>query len=457
MSGTHTPADRRPQARTNVLFIMADDHRHDAIAACGNPCVRTPHLDALIASGTHFRRNYMLGGLSGAVCVPARAALHTGSHPFSASVGARVDDYRDLLRLHPDKALMVETFRQAGYHTFATGKWHNCRASFARSFADGANIFFGGMSDHDRVPLHDFDAKGAYPPEAHYIGEGFSSDLFADAAIDFLNGYNEEAPFFLYLSFTAPHDPRTPPAGYAYDPAAVDVPVNFVPEHPFDNGDMRLRDEVLAGFPRTEEEVRQHIADYYGMIEHMDAKIGQVLAALEANGHAGDTLVVYTADHGLAVGQHGLMGKQNMYEHSVSVPLVVRGDGIPSGKAVDALSLTYDIYPTLCELAGVDVPDSVESSSLVPLLQDGEAVLHETVYSHYKDIQRMVCDGRWKLIRYYRSADGQAGCERMQLFDLANDPWEMDDLSEREEAHVARLQRALDGWMRAVGDPLLGA
>ena len=187
MSEIYSPADR-----PNVLFIMADDHRHDAIAACGNPCVRTPHLDGLIGAGTHFRRNYMLGGLSGAVCVPARAALHTGSHPFRASVGARVDGYGDLQRLRPDKVLMAETFRRAGYHTFATGKWHNCRDSFARSFADGANIFFGGMSDHDRVPLHDFDATGAYPQEAQYIGEGFSSDLFADAAIDFLKAFEPE-------------------------------------------------------------------------------------------------------------------------------------------------------------------------------------------------------------------------------------------------------------------------
>jgi len=157
------------------------------------------------------------------------------------------------------------------------------------------------------------------------------------------------------------------------------------------------------------------------------------------------------------VGQHGLMGKQNMYEHSVSVPLVVRGEGVPCDRAVDALSLTYDIYPTLCNLAGIEVPESVESRSLLPLMESGEAVLHETVYSHYKDIQRMVCDGRWKLIRYYRSEGSETGTRRVQLFDLANDPWEMDDLSEREEGHAVRLQKALDEWMRAVGDPLLDA
>ena len=158
---------------------------------------------------------------------------------------------------------------------------------------------------------------------------------------------------------------------------------------------------------------------------------------MEWSGWAGDTIVVYTADHGLAVGQHGLMGKQNMYEHSVSVPLVVRAKSVPCGRAVDALSLTYDIYPTLCDLAGIEVP--------------------ETVYSHYKDIQRMVCDGRWKLTRYYRSEQSETGTRGVQLFDLENDPWEMDDLSEREKAHAVRPEQALDEWMRAVGDPLLDA
>ena len=143
---------------------------------------------------------------------------------------------------------------------------------------------------------------------------------------------------------------------------------------------MRLRDEVLAGFPRTEGEIRQHIADYYGMISHMDAHIGQVLKALEASGKANNTIVVYTADHGLAVGQHGLLGKQNMYEHSVSVPLVVRGPGVPAAAKIEQLSLTYDIYPTLCELAEIEVPETVESRSLLPLLRGEKEPLHETIY-----------------------------------------------------------------------------
>jgi arylsulfatase A-like enzyme len=399
----------------------------------------------------------MLGGLSGAVCVPARAALHTGCNPFSASVGNALDGYSDLQRLNPQKALMVETFRRAGYHTFGTGKWHNCRDSFARSFASGSHIFFGGMSDHDQVPLHDFDPTGQYADENKYIGDGFSTDLFSGAAIDFLNGYEGDDPFFLYLAFTAPHDPRTPPAEYAalYPAEEITLPPNFVDEHAFDNGDLRLRDEVLAAFPRTEREVRQHIADYYGMISHMDAHIGRVLQALEASGRADDTIVVYTADHGLAVGQHGLLGKQNMYEHSVSVPLIVRGAQVPQGQVVEALTITYDIYPTLCQLAAVAVPETVESESLLPLFDDESAVVHPTVYSHYRDIQRMVSDGRWKLIRYYKAKKDGAGVERVQLFDLHNDAWEMKDLAAARPQEVERLQGELAAWMERVGDPLL--
>ena len=117
-----------------------------------------------------------------------------------------------------------------------------------------------------------------------------------------------------------------------------------------------MRDEKLADFPRTPEETRRHIAEYFGMISDMDEKIGDILAALARKGLADDTIVVYTADHGLSVGQHGLLGKQNLYDHSVRVPLIVRGPGVPSGKRVDALTHTYDVYPTLCDLAGLEVP-----------------------------------------------------------------------------------------------------
>jgi arylsulfatase A-like enzyme len=342
------------------------------------------------------------------------------------------------------------------------GKWHNDAASFRRSFAGGARIFMGGMSDHYRVPVHDFDPTGEYPPSARYVADGgatHSTELFGQAAVDFLRGYDRREPFFLYLAFTAPHDPRTPPPEYAalYPPEAMPLPPNFLPEHPFDNGDLRVRDEALAPWPRTPQAVRQHTADYYGMITHLDAWIGNILAALDETGRAEDTIVVYTADHGLAVGQHGLFGKQNLYEHSARIPCLLRGPGLPSGRRLDALTYTPDLYPTLCQLAQVPAPQTVETQSLVPLLAGGATAVRESVCAVYKDVQRMVSDGRWKLIRYHRSHERpDAGTDRTQLFDLAEDPWETHDLAAdpNHAGHLTRLTSALSTWQRWAGDLL---
>ena len=401
----------------NILLITADDHRHDAIGAAGapttDPTVQTPVLDGLIANGVHFRRNHHMGGMSGAVCVPTRACLHTGAGVFHAMTG---NDDRSRT-LDPALPTLGETLQQHGYHTFASGKWHNDKASFARSFSDGANLFFGGMSDHDAVPLHDFDPSGEYPDAARYTGDGFSTELFTDAAVNFLNtrGQNQndegdEQPFFLYLAYTAPHDPRTPPPDYAalYNADEIELPPNFLPAHPFDNGELHNRDEDLAGFPRTEAEIRQHIADYYGMISHMDAAIGRVLAALADNGLAENTVVVYTADHGLAVGRHGLLGKQNLYDHSIRVPLILHAPTLPSGQTVETLTYTFDLYPTLCELADVPAPETVESRSLLRLIEGEVDHARETVCTVYKRIMRSISDGEWKLIRYYRDFPARA-------------------------------------------------
>ena len=421
-------------SQPNILFIIADDHRFDAIGAMGDATVQTPVLDALMARGTTFRQTHIMGSLVGAVCVPSRAAVLTSASLFRSG----------MQEINRELAVWPQVMREAGYHTFATGKWHNDKQTFTNSFADGAKIFFGGMSSHFEVPVFDYDASGAYPNTAKYIGEKFSTEMFTDEAVQFLQDYDAAAasdPFFLYLAFTSPHDPRTPPGEYAtmYPPAEMPVPENFMPEHPFDNGEMRIRDEVLAPFPRTPEIVQQHIADYYGMISHMDAEIGRVLKTLEATGQLENTLIIYTADHGLAVGQHGLLGKQNLYSHSIRVPSIFAGPGVPEGKTVDALTYLYDVFPTVCELTAVACPDTVEGRSLVPLMHGSAERVRETVFAAYRDIQRTVSDGRWKLIRYYVSEETGAGTNRIQLFDLANDPGETTELSALSE-HAERIQ-----------------
>jgi len=293
-------AVQEPPRRPNFLFVFADDQRFDTIGALGNEEIRTPVLDSLVRDGTAFTRAYIMGSNQGAVCVPSRAMLHTGWNLFRVAKGI------------PEEApLWGEVFRRNGYITHGIGKWHNGPRSYARSFEGGAEIFFGGMSDQNRVPVQDFDPSGQYPRSRRRIGEKFSTTLFTDAAVRFLEAHKGDRPFFLYVSLTAPHDPRTPPREYAslYDPGKIALPPNFLPEHPFDNGELQVRDEKLAASPRTPEEIRRHIADYYGMISHLDAELGRLLEALKRTGRAGDTLVLFAGDNGLAVGRHGLMGK----------------------------------------------------------------------------------------------------------------------------------------------------
>ena len=397
-------------AKPNILFLFADDQRADTIAAYGNPHIQTPNLDALVASGFSFRQNYCFGSNSGAVCVPSRAMLMTGK------AWLRTNN-----RMEGEK-ILPELLGESGYETFVTGKWHNGSESVLRGFRRGKSIFLGGMSDHTRVPVQDIVSPGALGNKR--FGEKFSSELFADAAIDFLASYGEEKPFFLYVPFTAPHDPRQPPLEYRrpYYQNRPPLPANFLPQHPFDNGSVVIRDEDLAAWPRTEEVVRDQLAEYYGLITHLDHQVGRILRALESSRFARDTIVVYTADHGLAMGSHGLLGKQSVYEHSMRCPLIISGPGIPKGRETKAFTYLFDLYPTLCSLAGVDVPEGLDGQSLRPIWEGRATKVRDSVFLPYKDDQRSVRDARWKLIVYPQ-------IQHRQLFDLQEDPHEMNNLA----------------------------
>ncbi|GIP34011.1 sulfatase-like hydrolase/transferase [Paenibacillus sp. J2TS4] len=444
-------------ARPNILFIIADDHRYDAMGAAGDQVVQTPALDALAQAGTMMASTHIIGGVSGAVCIPCRACVQTGTHIFQATESQTIDDYARNNVISQGTHTMPFWFRSHGYYTHAIGKWHNDRDSFTAGFCSGSALFLGGMSEHQRVPVFDYDGDGFHPPEEPRLETRFSTELFTDSAIDFLEQYSGEEPFFLYLAYTSPHDPRTAPEPYAslYDREQIPLPPSFMEEHPFDNGELDIRDEKLAAYPRRPEEVRGHIADYYAMITHMDRHIDQVLQTLAASGNLDNTIVVYTSDHGLAVGRHALLGKQNMYDHSIRVPWLIRGPGVPAGRRVDALAYQFDIFPTLCSFAGMEPPDAIAGQSMAPLIRGETDEGRPTVYALYKDIQRMVKDERWKLIRYRRSAATGRGSDCLQLFDLANDPWELCNLAVLPEycAQAERLEQELADWMKRVGDP----
>jgi len=450
LAARRSPAAAGP--RPNVLFLLADDQTFRSLHALNNSQIQTPNLDKLMQRGTTFTHACIMGGTVPAICMPSRAMLLTGQTLFHVT-DSIVQPKAARKREKKPFALFPEVFRQAGYETYGIGKWHNGPPLFARCFNHAANVFFGGMTDHLTLEVADYDPSGEYPAAKRHPGGQFSSELFSDSAIHFLNDHPKEKPFLMYVAYTAPHDPRMPPKEYAalYNPDRIEVPPNFLPQHPFDNGELHVRDEELAPFPRTQDRIRHEIADYYGMITHLDAQICRVLATLDKNGLKDSTYVVFAADNGLAVGQHGLLGKQNLYDHSIRVPLIVAGPGIFQGEKREGLCYLLDLFPTLCEWAGLPTHPSVEGRNLVPMLRSSRNKGRQSVFLAYRNVQRGIRTDDWKLIRY--NAGGQ---QRLQLFDLRNDPWEMRDLasSAKYAGQIRNLDAELKQWMRTVDDPV---
>lgn len=439
------PTQQKQKSETkkpNILFLFADDQRSGTIHALGNEEIITPQIDKLAKEGLAFTNTYIMGGSSAAVCAPSRAMLMTGRHLY----GIEKQDWA--ANISEANETMPEAFRKAGYETFGTGKQHNGKDVFARGFTDGDEIFFGGMCDHWNVPAYHFDTTGKYDKKTPFIkapGKGnhleytgncdhilrgkHSSELFADAAIRFLKDHDQSKPFFAYVSFTAPHDPRSMPEEYLqkYDTALLSLPPNFLPQHPFDFGEFNIRDEMLAGFPRTKPEIKTHLRDYYAMITHMDVQIGRIIEALKESGEYDNTIIVFSADNGLAIGQHGMMGKQNLYEHSIGVPLILCGPGIPQNEKREAFLYLFDIFPTLCQLTEINASETVQGKSFAEAIPK-DVIHRETMVYGYKEYMRAYRKGDYKLIEYLVNGE-----RNTQLFNLKNDPLEMQNLASNKE------------------------
>ncbi len=437
--------------KPNVLFILADDMSYETVGAVGMEKVETPHLDRLYREGTVFTHAYNSGGWHGAICVASRTMMMTGRHLWYAAAEEKQLKKRKLL-----PQLMAE----AGYRTYMTGKWH-VRVDARDLFHAVGNLRRGGMpklgpEGYGRPIEGQKDTWDPADPKFGGFWEGGKhwSEAEADAAIGFLKeAKGEESPFFIYLSFNAPHDPRQSPQEYLdrYPVEEVQVPKNYrasYPERKEMGAPHRLRDEKLAPMPRTEYAVRVARREYFAIITHLDAQIGRVLEALEQSGMKENTMVVFTADHGLSVGHHGLLGKQNMYDHSLRVPYVISGPGI--GKGVKNVSPIYiqDSMPTCLEVAGLEVPQDVHYRSLIPLLQGGGKARTRIYSAYQKESQRAITEGGYKLILYPLA-------KKAKLFDLSKDPHEMVDLLEQGQGRqrAEKLYRSLKEEAEEHGDP----
>lgn len=408
----------------NVLIIYSDDQSYNTIRALGNHRIHTPNLDRLVERGLSFTQAHVMGGHQGAICMPSRAMLLTGRYLNRLPGDGNVI---------PDSIVSLpEVLRGKGYTTFQCGKWHSDKASHHRFFNAGSAIFFGGMhfegeGGQFHPYFYDYNDKGDYPKNGGYKSDTYSTELYANAAIKFLESDTaKQKPFLCYVAFTSPHDPRTPPAAFRnrHRPSDIPLPPNFLPEHPFDNGDLRVRDELLLPHPRTESAVKEQIALYYDMVSEMDAQVGRILEALDRSGLRHSTMIVFASDNGLAVGQHGLLGKQSLYEHSIRVPMIFIGTGIPVNKQSQSFAYLSDIAPTIYDWLGVEAPPTVEAKSLMPIFRDPKAKVRDNIYNIYGHWSRSLktSDG-YKLIAY-----NVKGNEYLQLFDLKKDPWERENL-----------------------------
>jgi len=419
--------------KPSILFLFNDDQRADTIAALGNPVIRTPNLDRLCHQGMAFTRAYMQGGFNGATCVPSLAMLLSGQSLFHAD--------EKLLR-HPT---WPAAFGRAGYTTFATGKWHNGAESLPLSFQTARAIFSGGMADPLKAPLSDMEDGKLTKPQP---SSKHACAVFADEAVSFLQK-QKGTPFFCYVAFDGPHDPHVVPADYPvlYTPDQRFLPPNFLPQHPFDNGEMTVRDEMLLPHPRSQAAVEAMNADYYRYISFLDLQIGRILDALAASPYASNTFVVFAADSGAARGSHGLIGKQNLYEHSVRVPLIIAGPGIPAGAKTAAMCYLYDVLPTLGKLCGIANPEPSEAREFSTTLHDPSRPSRSELVFAYREVQRGIRDDRWKLIRYPQ-------INKTQLFDLQRDPFEQNDLASNSQSvgRVQELTARLEQALKAYGD-----
>ena len=418
---------------TNVVLILSDDHNYRALGCSGNDSIRTPNLDGLAEEGMFFSRCFN----PNPICGPARACIYTGQDSWTNGVisnGKPIDESAPLL---------PKVLAEAGYETSFIGKWHNDGKPWTRGYVSGGRCWAGGKFDQFEMTLTDFGGG----PETRKVAEGYSSTVFTDDAVAYLERDHPD-PFLLVLAYTVGHDAFLAPPGWEgkYSPDEISAPPNFMPKPPFEQFNPLIRDETVLPLPRQEKDVREATAEYYAMFEHLDEQVGRVLTALEEKGIDDETMVVFASVKGLSLGAHGIIGKQTMYEEGIRSSLIIRHPTLRStGESSSELVSTIDIFPTICEAAGVDVPGAVEGQSLLDIYS-GNGKGRERLFFSYHDptrftVTRAIRTKRHKLVQHLVT-------DERELFDLKKDPYELENLTGTVEVEEVepQLTRELMLW-----------
>lgn len=445
--------------RPNILFILVDDQSpmdlkmYNPRSSC-----QTPTLDKLAAQGMVIDGAYHMGSFSGAVCTPSRHMIMSGRTVWHLPIGPLA---KDKCPPQLEQNTIPAVFNRAGYDTMRTCKMGNSYEAANKLFTVRRDASKRGGDDESGSAWHGDQVM-------NYLGEREAT--------------KDTKPFLIYYGFSHPHDTRdgkpellakygatnhsdeaNPPSLHSLQPP---LPANHLVKHPFDNTDMGVRDEVAVSGVwqrRDEASIRNEIGRQYACSENIDIQIGRVLKKLEDMGELENTYIIYTADHGMSIGRHGLMGKQNLYQHTWRVPFIVKGPGIQPGRRVEGNIYLLDVLATLCDLAGITPPETNEGTSFKPVLTGEKMHIREVLYGTYaggaKPGMRTVKQGDWKLIQY-ESADGKA--KHTQLFNLAENPHELlpehgspnladdpqhaDKLKEMQTLLLSEMRRLDDPW-----------
>ena len=484
--------------RPNVLLIMTDQQPVSTIGCYGNSVVQTPAQDRLAREGMRFDNFY----IAAFPCTPSRATYLTGRYTHNHGVMTNNVELDDAL------PSIGNTFRDAGYQTAWVGKWHlggnmyrgltgrgpfdDCwvqkRVDSARDFEfvqveggtgedesrSGFDHCVGGWK-HFKAYLQTTDlpdevknlprvgnhqAAPSAPDREHSVSllgeDHHMAHFFADEMVTFLNA-NRDNSFCAVLSFYGPHLPVCPPEPWdsMYDlddvalPDNYDAPLEDKPRFQWDNARTYVRDVL------SRDEVRDYVRRYWGYVSYIDAQIERVLNALDANGQAENTIVMFVSDHGDMVGQFGMVYKLTYcgYDTLMKVPCLVRWPGrIEAGSVNMSLNSSVDVMPTLLDLAGVDIPEGVDGESIGGVLKGERDVAREEIFTDLMNRGVMIRQGAWKFVLNWKPLSGGVR-DLDELYNLADDPHEEHNLAYRDRARAASMRDRILSWLEETGHP----
>ena len=433
----------------NLLFILSDQHNVNVMGCSGNEAARTPNLDALAARGTRFANAYT----NCPICVPARASLATGKYVH------QIGNWDNAFPWDGSPRGWGHQLKEQGFHVTSIGKLHFRSAEDDNGFSEeidplhvveGQGDLLSCIRDEPPTRNNRHSIEGAGPGDSTYLRYDASNTAHA---LDWLNRHaQDERPWVLFLSLVCPHPPFIAPPEYfaRQDVAALPLPPLWQesewPQHPVLQG---MRRFFHYEQPFNEATLRQLLATYYAVCEYVDDNIGHVVRALGELGLNDRTRVIYSSDHGESLGARGIYGKFTMYEESAAVPLIMAGPEVPAGKVVQTPVSLLDLAPTVLEGVGA-APNSwsaqLPGDSLWTLMQQEN---HErSVFSEYHAVGTphgyyMLRDLRYKYVHYVNAPP--------QLFDMQNDPWELQDLAQLPEYQTVLAER--ERRLRSLLDP----